>query len=183
MCHPNRHIEHVNAWKKTLTWKQMNIQMSQRVYETKAMRRFFLSYTLHLTSVIFIPLLAAIVLLSIAYYYTTRYFGVALVLDLFGEDPVLEYVLAFVFAIVALISAVYLLSVALAAYHYAKNMFLPLKREFFDEQVHPGHGYGSSIQQASYPPKPTTPPPPRNAPSSLTTAYAESSDRARWGPR
>ena len=157
--------------------------MSQTVHETAAMRRFFLSYTLHLTSVIFIPFLVAIVLLSVGYYYTTRFFAAAVILDLFGEDPDLEYVLSFVFAIATLIFAVYLLSVALGAFHYAKNMFLPLKREFFGEQVNPRHGHESSIQQATYPPKPTSPPPPSNVPSSLTTAYAESSDRARWGPR
>lgn len=157
--------------------------MPQTVHETKAMRRFFLSYTLHLTSVILIPFLVVIVLLAVGYYYTARFFAAAVILDLFGEDPVLEYVLSFIFAIVTLIFAVYLLSIVIGTFHYAKNLFSPLKREFFGEQVSPGHGHNSSIQQASYPPKPTSPPPPSNVPSPLTTAYAESSDRARWGPK
>ena len=157
--------------------------MSQTVHETAAMRRFFLSYTLHLTSVIFIPFLVAIVLIAVGYYYTTRFFASAIILDLFGEDPVLEYVLSFVFAVATLILATFLLSVAIGAFHYAKNMFLPLKAEFFGEQVSPRDRYNSSSQQSSYPPKPTSPPPPSNVPSPLTTAYAESSDRARWGPK
>ena len=155
--------------------------MTQIVHETKAMRRFFLSYTLHLTSVFFIPFLIAIVLIAVGYYYTTWYFAAAVFLDLFGEDPTLEYVLSFLFAIGTLIVAVYLLSLTIGAFHYAKNMFLPLKREFFGEQV--SHGKSASAERASYPPKPTSPPPPNNVASPLTTAYAESSDRARWGPR
>ena len=155
--------------------------MTQIVHETKAMRRFFLSYTLHLTSVFFIPFVIAIVLIAVGYYYTTRFFAAAVFLDLFGEDPTLEYVLSFLFAIVTLIFAVYLLSVTVGAFHYAKNMFLPLKREFFGEQT--SHGQSQSAQRGSYPPKPTSPPPPTNVASPLKTAYAESSDRARWGPR
>jgi len=183
MCHCNRQAESVNAWKKINNLGTGVQSMSQTVHETIAMRRFFLSYTLHLTSVIFIPFLAAVVLLAVGWYYTNRFLAEAIILDLLGEDSVLEYLLSFVFAIATLIFAVYLLSVALGAFHYAKNMFLPLKREFFGEQVNLGHGYESSIQQATYPPKPTSPPPPSNVPSSLTKAYAESSDRARWGPR
>ncbi len=169
--------------KRTLTRKWEYPTMTQIVHETRAMRRFFLSYTLHITSVIFIPLLAAIFLLGVGYRYTIHFFGKAIILDLLGKDPVFEYLLSFVFAFATLILATFLLSVAIGAFHYAKNMFLPLKAEFFGEQVSPEDRYSSSTQQSSYPPKPTSPPPPSNVPSPLSTAYAESSDRARWGPK
>ena len=158
--------------------------MKQIVHETRAMRRFFFSYTLHLTSVIFIPFMVAIFLLAIGFNYTNRFFAEALILDLYEEDPVVEYVLSFVFAFATLIFTVYLLSIVMGAYQYAKNMFLPFKQEFFGEQeITPEKGHDPSIQHASYPPKPTSPPKSNNVPSTLATAYAESSDRARWGPR
>ena len=116
-------------------------------------------------------------LLGVGYYFTTKYLIAAALLDLFGEDPVVEYVLAFVFAIVTFLFGVFLFSSVLGAYIYAKNMFSPLMRKFFSDQEF------TPAQASSYPPKPTAPPPQSTAASPLTNAYAESSDRARWGPR
>ena len=151
--------------------------MAPQDHSKRALSRFFLSYTIHLTSIIFFPLLVGFLLLGVGYYFTTKYLIAAALLDLFGEDPVVEYVLAFVFAIVTFLFGVFLFSSVLGAYIYAKNMFSPLMRKFFSEQEF------TPARASSYPPKPTAPPPQSTAASPLTNAYAESSDRARWGPR
>lgn len=87
------------------------------------LRKFFFSYTLHLTSIIIFPLLVGLIILFLSYYYASHFFLKATLLELVGENAEIEYIFAIFLGVVSLISVVFIISLLLSSFYYARNAF------------------------------------------------------------
>ena len=155
------------------------------------LRKFFFSYTLHLTSIIIFPLLVGLIILFLSYYYASHFFLKATLLELFGENAEIEYIFAIILGVVSLISVVFIISLLLSSFYYARNAFFTHANFFFSNSVYQNpftkHGKNQTSSSPSYPIKPTSPPQSFNAQptqnDALLQRYSDSSNRARWGPK
>lgn len=155
------------------------------------LRKFFFSYTLHLTSIIIFPLLLGLIVLFLSSYYASHFFLKAALLELFGENAVVEYVFAILLAVISLISVVFIISLLLSSFYYARNAFFDHAKNFFNNSVYQNpftqHVGTQKSNSPSYSQKPTSPPQSFNAQptqsEALVQRYSDSSDRARWGPK
>ena len=162
----------------------------RRVPSGATLRKFYFSYTLHITGIIAFPLLAGLLVLWLSHFYSLRFFAEASILDAFGKNATLEYTIASVLGVVALISIVFIISIVLTSFFYAKNVFATHARDYFNnfEYQNPfsnvGNAQGSTaVNQTTMPPAPPKAVPVARQNERLAQRYSESSDRARWGPK
>ena len=155
------------------------------------LRKFFFSYTLHLTVIMTFPLLTGLLILSLSMYYSSYFFLEASLLETLGDNASAEYLLGIILAVISLISVVFVISVILSSYIYAKNQFLIYAEEYFSNSIYDNPFRSIEKHQnqigKNYSSKPPSPPQSFVAQQSqegpLAKRYSDSSDRARWGPK
>ena len=162
----------------------------RRVPSGATLRKFYFSYTLHLTGIIAFPLVAGLLVLWLSSYWSFTYFAKASLLELFGQNATLEYIIAIFLGVVALIAVVFIISIVLSSFFYAKNVFATHARDYFNNSVYqnPFSNVGNeqssaTVNHSTRPPAPPRAVPATNQNDSLAQRYSESSDRARWGPK
>ena len=162
----------------------------RRVPSGATLRKFYFSYTLHLTGIIAFPLLTGLLFLWLSSHYSLRFFAEASILDAFGKNATLEYIIAILLGVVSLICVVFIISIVLSSFFYAKNVFATHARDYFNNSVYqnPFSNVGNeqssaTVNHSTRPPAPPKAVPATNQNDSLAQRYSESSDRARWGPK